>query len=89
MYLEQSVGLFEGVEGSLSPVHVVLILVRMDQDGHPPELLLSLIYAGVGVDLEDLEWIEIPIGVTRLGKSFNLSGWGEVLISLLNLKQFL
>ena len=61
----------------------------MDQDGHPPELLLSLIYAGVRVHLEDLEWVEIPIGVARLGKSLYLSGWCEVLVSLLYLKYFL
>ena len=58
----------------------------MDEDGHPPELLLHLVNTGVRIHLENLEWIEIPIGVSWLGKSLYLSCWGEVLISLLYLQ---
>ena len=58
----------------------------MDEDGHPPELLLHLVNTGVGIHLENLEWIEIPVGVSWLGKSLYLSCRSKVLISLLNLK---
>ena len=58
----------------------------MDEDGHPPELLLHLVNTGVRINLENLEWIEIPVGVSWLGKSLYLSCWGEVLVSLLYLQ---
>ena len=58
----------------------------MDEDGHPPELLLHFINTGVRVHLQNLEGVEIPIGVSWLGKSLYLSCWGEVLVSLLYLQ---
>ena len=58
----------------------------MYEDGHPAELLLHLVNTGVRINLENLEWIEIPIGVSWLGKSLYLSCWGEVLVSLLYLQ---
>ena len=58
----------------------------MDEDGHPAELLLHLVNTGVRVNLENLEWIEIPVGVARLGKSLYLSCGGEVPVSLLYLQ---
>ena len=58
----------------------------MDEDGHPTELLLYLVNTGVRVNLENLEWIEIPVGVAWLGKSLYLSCGGEVLVSLLYLQ---
>ena len=58
----------------------------MYEDGHPAELLLHLVNTGVRVNLENLEWIEIPVGVAWLGKSLYLSCGGEVLVSLLYLQ---
>ena len=58
----------------------------MDEDGHPPELLLHLVNTGVRVHLKNLERVKISIGVSWLGKSLYLSCWGEVLVSLLYLK---
>ena len=58
----------------------------MDEDGHPPELLLHLLNTGVRVHLQNLEGVEIPIGVAWLGESLYLSCWGEVLVSLLYLQ---
>ena len=58
----------------------------MDEDGHPTELLLYLVNTGVRVNLQNLERVEIPIGVSWLGKSLYLSCWGEVLVSLLYLQ---
>ena len=48
----------------------------MDEDGHPPELLLHLLNTGVRVHLQNLEGVEIPIGVAWLGESLYLSCWG-------------
>ena len=58
----------------------------MYEDGHPAELLLHLVNTGVRINLENLEWIEIPVGVAWLGKSLYLSCGGEVLVSLLYLQ---
>ena len=58
----------------------------MDEDGHPAELLLYLLNTGVRVNLENLEWVEIPVGVAWLGQSLYLSCGGEVLVSLLDLQ---
>ena len=58
----------------------------MDEDGHPAELLLYLLNTGVRVNLENLEWVEIPVGVAWLGQSLYLSCGGEVLVSLLDLR---
>ena len=58
----------------------------MDEDGHPPELLLHLVNTGVRVHLQNLERVEISIGVSGLGKSLYLSCRGQVLISLLYLQ---
>ena len=58
----------------------------MDEDGHPPELLLHIVNTGVRVHLEYLEWVEISIGMSWLGQSLYLSCWGQVLISLLDLQ---
>ena len=69
----------------MSSLCISLVLVRMHQDGHPSELLLHVVNAGVGVHLQHLEGVEVPVGVTRLGESLNLSCWGKILISLLNL----
>ena len=55
LLLEQVPRPLNGVEGDLRPVRIALVLIRMDQDGHPSKLLLNILQTKVRVNLGSTE----------------------------------
>ena len=54
--------LLDGVESGHGSLCVILVFVRMHEDGEASELLLDNVHRVIGVYPEDLVRVEIPVG---------------------------
>lgn len=77
--------LVDGVECLLGAIGIGGVFVGMNEHGELAELLLARVHWRVGLDLEDVEWIQIGVGRAGSEEAADLLGARENRVALLNL----